>query len=215
MVKTLLITRPNHDPTTDYLCRWSKLIIAKAREKNFVVLDLYGVKATRTTFLSYIQSNKPTLVILNGHGSSKTVSGYNDESLLSTDDSCDNLIGKVIYARSCNCGNELGRYLIHNDVKVFIGYKSKFIFFRDTTFTTRPLADPIAKLFLEPSNLVAMTLIKGHTAVDAHNRSRRAMGKAVRKLLSSEASTEERLFASMLWSNMQGQILLGDPEAII
>lgn len=215
MAKILLITRPNHDPTTDYLCRWSELIVAKAIEKKFVILDLHGVKATRAAFLSYVQSKKPTLVILNGHGSSEIVAGYNNEPLLSTDDSCGNLVGKIIYIRSCNCGNELGNYLIHNDVKVFIGYKRKFMFFRDTTFTTRPLSDPVAKLFLEPSNLVATTLIKGHTAVEAHNRSRRIMSKTVRKLVSSEATTEERLFASMLWSNMQGQVLLGNPETTI
>lgn len=215
MTKTILITRPNHDPTTDYLCHWSKLIVTKARDKNFTVLDLYGVKANRNTFLSYLKSNHPILVILNGHGSPETIAGYNDEPILSTYDSVNNLKGKIMYVRSCSCGGNLGNHLILHKVKVFIGYKNDFIFFRDTSFITRPLDDPVAKIFLEPSNLVATTLIKGHPAIEAHNRSRNIMSKTVRKLLSSEATGEERMFASMLWSNMQGQVLLGNQKAII
>ena len=80
---------------------------------------------------------------------------------------------------------------------------------------TRPIEDPMAGLFLEPSNLVAMVLIKGHSARVAYDRSQAAMQKNFRKTIVSAASFEERMAAACLWSNMKGQVLVGDGGATI
>jgi len=68
----------------------------------------------------------------------------------------------------------------------------------------------LAKLFLEPSNSIAMVLLKGHTVQEAHNRSRAAMYKNFRKMVSSAASYEERFAARWLWSNLKNQVLIGN-----
>ncbi|MBI2330283.1 hypothetical protein HYU94_02750 [Candidatus Daviesbacteria bacterium] len=78
-----------------------------------------------------------------------------------------------------------------------------------------PLSDPLAKLYLEPSNIVATTLLKGHSASEAHLRGLGEMKKNLRKMLSSENPLTDSTGIVLLWSNIRGQILLGDPNAII
>lgn len=68
MNRAFLVTRPNHDLTTNYLFYWSLLVIKKAKEKGFQVLDLKGRKANKKNFDSYIKRHKPVLVFFNGQG---------------------------------------------------------------------------------------------------------------------------------------------------
>ena len=44
----------------------------------------------------------------------------------------------------------------------FIGYNLPFVFFMDEKWTTNPNNDKVAGLFLEPSNLVPISIIEGH-----------------------------------------------------
>jgi hypothetical protein len=79
----------------------------------------------------------------------------------------------------------------------------------------KPASDPIAKMFLESSNLVVSTLIKGHTSIEADLRSKEAMSKNLKHMISSEADLEERYAAPAMWSNINSQIILGDKNAKI
>lgn len=213
--KTLLITRPNHDATTDYLWHWTAPVIEFANRKNIVVLDLSGEKANKKNFWSYISSKLPSFLFINGHGDAGTVTGQDNETLIGLTSATEHLVGLVIYVRSCTSAKSLGPYLVSHGVSCFIGYRSEFIFFRNTSFSTRPLEDPVAKIFLAPSNLIPTTLMKGHTARDADRRSQFAMRRNLRTLLSSSATFEERLSAPYLWSNIQAQVLIGDSDAVI
>ena len=215
MSRALLVTRPNHDATTDYLWHWTVPVVEVAKRKKILVLDLSGKKANGKNFRSYIASKSPSFLFINGHGNADTVAGQDNETLIGMASDTKMLIGLVIYVRSCTSAKSLGPYLVSRGIACFIGYKKEFIFFRDRSFSTRPLEDPIAKIFLEPSNLIPTTLLKGHTTRDADQRSQVAMRRNLRKLLSSNASFEERLSAPYLWSNIQAQVLLGDPTAVI
>jgi len=90
-----------------------------------------------------------------------------------------------------------------------------FIFYRNDNFSTKPLKDPIAKYFLEPSNLVMTTIIKGNSVKEADKRSKRSMKKNFLKLLTSTSSADEREIAPYLWSNIRAQVVLGDETATI
>lgn len=71
------------------------------------------------------------------------------------------------------------------------------------------------KKFLEPSNLVPISLIKGNSLINAFRKSQVVMRSNLRKMLSSDAPLEERYHAQFLWSNIRSQTILGDPEAVI
>lgn len=217
MNKTILVTRPNHDSTTDYLYHWSKPVIDVANKKMFKVLDLDGKKANRKYFESYLESKNPSLVFLNGHGSENEIAGYDNEILIDSS-SLDSkkLSNKILYARSCRSALVLGKNSVSKGgVKAFIGYSRDFVFLIDKNYITRPYLDPVAKLFLEPSNLIPTTLIKGHTSKEAHIRSKAAMRTNLFKSLSSNASESESQSAPFLLSDMTSQTLHGDVMATL
>jgi len=212
MSKALLVTRSNHDEATNYLYHWSILVIKEARKRNFSVYDLAANKANKKTFDSFLKSKKPTILFLNGHGNATTITGQDMEPLLETAKKSA-VFGTIIYARSCDAGITLGKKLVRDGARAFLGYNRKFILGYTPGKLTKPLTDSMAGLFLDPSNLVVTTLIKRKTAQEAQDRSRRAMRQNYRKMTAAPASSRERYAARWLWSNYKSQVLYGDTEA--
>lgn len=209
---SILITRPRHDLINRYFYVWSEDIKKLAKEKSLPVYDLKGDSATRDRFDSYIRSQNPSFLFLNGHGNSNEIAGHDNKVII---DSKSILSGSVIYARSCDAGQFLGPKLVENGARAFIGYKRKFICVYLQEKISRPKEDFIAGLFLDPSNLVASTFIKGNTAFESHIRSQESMYKNFLKMISSSASFEERSSAVLLWGNIKSRVFLGDRDAKI
>ena len=212
MSKSLLITRPNYDQATNYLYYWSRFVIKEAEEKRLNIYDLNGEKANKKNFDSYIKSQKPKIIFLNGHGNENTINGHNGEVLLQSGDN-KILDGNIVYARCCDAATILGKELVNKGANAFIGYTRKFNFGYMPSKISRPLEDSLAKLFLEPSNLIVTTIIKGHNVETAHQRSKMAMIKNFRKMLSTSATYEERFAARWLWGNIKSQVFYGDNKA--
>jgi fibrillarin-like rRNA methylase len=73
----------------------------------------------------------------------------------------------------------------------------------------------VAKLFLEPSNYIAIAFIKGHSAVEANNRSKECFKKNIKKLMTSDTLKEDReLIPYLLW-DMDHQICIGNDKAVL
>lgn len=212
MSKSILITRPDHEIVTKYCCVWSADLIKLAQDKSFQVYDLKGIKANRKEFESYMRLNDPSLIFFNGHGNAMTVTGYDNEPIM---DHTSTPSKSIIYARSCDAAQSLGPTLIPKGARAFIGYTRKFTFFYDPACILKPAKDPIARLFLESSNLVVSTLIKNHPVKEAHARSINSMYKNLKYMISSAASFEERYAASAMWNNITAQVILGDKEATV
>jgi len=172
--------------------------------------DLKETQATKAKFDSYIRKNSPNLVVINAHGNELQLAGHNNDIIIDANSRVPNA---VLYARSCDAGAALGQKLVDNGAKAFIGYKRKFTLCFLGEYATRPLHDPIAKYFLESSNLIPTTVMKGNTVAEAHKRSKTQMLKDFRKMLSSEATDDERWAARWVFANMSNQVLLGDPNA--
>lgn len=211
-MKILLITRPDHDITTRYLSAWSKKVIEVADKKNVQILDLKRQKANLKELKSRILKMKPSFIIFNGHGADNYVAGYEDKVLIKAGNNENLLESKIVYAVSCRSAVELGPKSIKADTLTYIGYTGDFIFCHDMSKITRPLDDKIAKLFLEPSNQVSISLIKGNTAEDSTNRSKQFFWRNVQKMLSSEGTQKSNQYAKYLWWNMKHQVCLGEQE---
>ena len=125
MTRSILVTRPEHDLIVKYLCVWSEEVVSLAKSKGMKVYDLKGKKAKKSEFESYTRVNRPELFFMNGHGNANVITGHENEPIV--DDST-HLKDGVVYARSCDAGRSLGRYLIDNGARAFIGYRRKFIF---------------------------------------------------------------------------------------
>ncbi|OGG87075.1 hypothetical protein A3B87_03655 [Candidatus Kuenenbacteria bacterium RIFCSPHIGHO2_02_FULL_39_13] len=212
-MKILLITRPDYDITTRYLSAWSKKVIELAEKKNVQVLDLKREKANPKELKSRILKMSPALIIFNGHGDNNCVTGYQDKILIQAGDNEELLESKIVYAVSCRSAAELGPKSIQAGALTYIGYTGDFIFCHDMNKITLPLNDKIVGLFLEPSNQVSISLIKGSTSQDATDRSKQFFWRNIQKMLSSEGTVESNQYAKYLWWNMKHQVCLGDNES--
>ncbi|MFH1601700.1 MAG: hypothetical protein ABIB61_01960 [Candidatus Shapirobacteria bacterium] len=215
MNKALLVTRPNHDLTTNYLFCWSLPVIKEARKKDFQVLDLEGNKANKKNFDSHIKRHRPILVFFNGHGSKEMIGGFDNEVLVRVDRDEKLLSEKMVYARSCDSAEELGYKCVRKGTIVFIGYRRKYFLVYSQSKSTRPQQDEVAKLFLEPSNLVPISLLKGNTASISFKKSQGGMRRNLRFMLSSKASQVQRDAAPYLWRNIKSQVVIGNKKAKI
>lgn len=208
---SVLITRPNHDLPTIYLFRWSEALIDLAKKKLFTVLELNGDKADRVTFEKYLKVNRPVFIFLNGHGTVDDVRGIDNEIIVDKNTNGNDIQGAIIYARSCDAGVNLGKTLCALGAKVFIGYDRPFSVITSNWCNSRPLEDNMAKLFLDPSNLLVSTILKGNTVGEANERSKIEMKRNIYHLI-TEGDTSS---ATYLYNNLLGQVLFGDRNARI
>ncbi len=202
----LLITRPNFDLTTSYLHEWSRAITNAAEKRGIVVFDLEGHKACRKALMSFVKKKGLSLVIFNAHGTETAVFGQKEEILMDIRD-CSKMKSKTIYSRSCRSGATLGPALVREGARAFIGYKRDFIFPYDTNSTTNPLNDRISKPVLECSNMVAISLVKGKSAVEAHEKSLELYESYIRQYVRDPSPEAPQIIKSLLW-NRTNQICL-------
>lgn len=213
MYRCILITRPNCDPLTNYLYYWCNPVIYEAKKKCFTILDLSSKKANKKCFESYPKKNKPSLFFLNGHGSSECVTGDEIKPLVEVGKNESIFNKAIVYARSCNAAKLLGIKSVEKGAIAFIGYIDKFYLGYKQSRITEPLKDSLAKLFLEPSNLIPISLLKGNSVNKSYEKSQNAMKKNLSHMLSTNASNEEKDCAFALFSNIKNQKIVGDDKA--
>lgn len=123
--------------------------------------------------------------------------------------------GAVVYARSCNAAKLLGMSAVRNGARAFVGYKRKFTVAFASVRPSQILSDNLARLFIEPSNLIPIALLKGNSVGEADRRSKEEMRKNFRHMVSSVATHEEQSVASYLWGNIKAQVVIGDQTATV
>lgn len=210
--KSLLVTRPEHDPATRYLARWSEPVLEEARKKGVRVVDLHKKKASPNRVRGILEKRSPRLVFFNGHGSDEVVAGHDNEVILGEGDK-EAVEGKILFARACKSAKKLGPASIANGAVAYIGYEEDFVFSLNENKVSRPLEDRTAGLFLEPSNHVVIALLKGHSAGEANERSRRLYGTNIAHLLTQEGSEDYDAVKLLYW-DMVHQVVCGDENAV-
>lgn len=215
MTSRMLVTRPNSDRTTRYISAWAEEVMEVAEQKGCAVFDLSGMRANRREFESMVKKHGPSFVFLNGHGSPGVVTGQSEEPLVVADDNEGMLKDTVTYALSCSSGKSLGPKAVEAGAAAFIGYREEFIFLFDEAQRTRPAQDALATHFAESSNQVAISLLKGHTAREAHEQSQQSFERSIRKLLTSQTTDRESAALRYLFWNMKHQVCLGNGDTKI
>lgn len=210
---TILITRPEHDFLTRCVSRWSDRIINEAKKRLHHVIDLHKEKANKVEFESRIKKLVPALILLNGHGDETCVSGHDNQILVKDGENEYLLKKKITYAVACLSGKVLG-VACADSITTYIGYDEPFILNLDRRYLARPLSDERARRFLEPSNLIALSLLKGHSAKEASENSKRLFRKNIVDLLKRGGNDVDVLddVKDLYW-NMTHQICLGNVDA--
>lgn len=210
---TLMITRTRYDETMNYLFYWAGLIADEAKSKNIDVVDLKEEKVTKNEFCGRICKIKPKVIFVNGHGNSDSLTGHNNQVLVQSNDNEKILSGSIIYALSCRSANNLGVNCVANGTKSYIGYNDDFIFIFEKDRMSRPLTDETAGLFLNPSNLIMTSIIKGNSSQESLNRSQKEFKRNIRKLLTNDSPQQDRSAVRYLIWDMTHQVCLGDTTA--
>ena len=210
MAGRLLITRPEHDYVTRYLSAWSEKLFDLIESKGYSKIDLYRERANRKEVESVLSKKNPDLVIINGHGSDETVAGHNNNLLIKAGDNSSLLNNKITYAISCRSARVLGKEVAQNAETAYIGYQDDFILVYLEKYRTQPDEDKLAAIFLDPSNIVVATLLKGHSTKEAVSRAKQGFLRNIQKLLTSQTKIEDSSTLRYLVWNMQNLILQGD-----
>lgn len=214
MQRGLLITCPEHDDGTAYLTYFSRLIVEEALKKSIKAKKVNDENLNMKDFSEIIGKLDYKLVVFNGHGLSDSIFGYKNNIIVKLGENDNALKERIVYVRACNAGLLLGPECMKNTENgSFIGYNLPFVFFMDERWTTKPNNDKIARLFLEPSNLVPISIIKGHTSLEAHKNAKRQMLKNMESLLRNKQEQETTFYLEALWNNYNGQVIFGNNSA--
>lgn len=209
----ILIIRPEHDPLTRHLSCWNSKVIEFANNKGHIVTDLHKEKANKKEFEGRMKKINPDLVLLNGHGDDESVTGHDNEVVVKEGENSDLLKNKITYAVACSSAKILGETCA-DSTTTYIGYDEYFVLNLDRRFFSDPLRDEKAGRFLEPSNKVAISLIKGHTAKEASESSKKSFRENIVSLLAKANPDVDALDdAKNLYWNMTHQVCLGNEEA--
>ncbi|KKQ06981.1 MAG: hypothetical protein US18_C0028G0004 [Parcubacteria group bacterium GW2011_GWB1_36_5] len=215
MAKHLLVTRPEYDYTTRYISAWAKKYFELAEQKGYTVVDLRRKRANRKEFESVIKKIKPAFVILNGHGNKNEVAGNDNETLVETNTNAEILADKITYALSCqsakNLGNKVGSY----PNTTYIGYKEDFAFVRLEKYGRKPTEDTLAGFFIEPSNAIIVSLLKGHSTNESFTRGQSEFTKNIQMLLTSKIKSADSSVLRFLVWDLKHLTLCGDKNKAV
>ncbi len=208
-----LFIRPCHDDVTGYLHFYSKKLLATARERGFKIIDREKQNATKKVILSIIRKQKPGFIMFNGHGSPTEIAGHNNETLIECGNNDKLLKDKLTYALSCSSAQCLGK-TVADSKTTFIGYTDDFALGMDANCQASINRDKRAKLFLEPSNLLVSSLLKGNSALDAVKKAKELMKKNI-SLLRTDPFPDAKDYLPYLFNNYMILDVFGNKEATI
>ncbi len=213
MKSGIIITLPGYDPVTTYLSAFSKEIIGQAESIGLPVTKIAGKNVDVENVSNSLSSFPYSLFVFNGHGDEKTLFGHQGCPVIEESKNDSLLYGRITYSRACDSASSLGKNTASKDPQsCFIGYDLPFWLYHDITWETNPSKDKTAEIFFNTSNLIPLSLLKGNTSREAHEKSQKAHLKAISKALRNK-DKESKVIAEALWNNYFAQVLLGNENA--
>ncbi len=201
---------PAHDNVTSYLWHYCKELVEESENRGFDTLFKDKKDAIFKTVIPIIQNKNPHFIMFNGHGSPNLICGHNDEILIKYEQNHELLRKKLVYSLSCSSASILGRS-IGDDQTTFIGYTEEFAVGMDTNNQASVRRDKRAKLFLEPSNVLVTSLLKGNSAKESVEKAKSLMKKNISKLR-TDTSPDAKDYVPFLFNNYSALSLFGNAQ---
>ena len=212
---SVLFSRPSDDVTLNYLYYYSKELVSVSNSLGHKTINKEKEEANKKIILSVIEKQKPEFIMFNGHGSSEVICGHKQEVIVSAKENPGVLKNAIIYSLSCSSASVLGPVSIENGATSFIGYKFDFALGKDTESEASPKHDKIAKMFLEPSNILVDSLMKGKNVKRFIENGKKKMAENIDYLHTTSNFPEAVYYAPFLFSNYMGLVAHGNQEASI
>ena len=211
----VLFSRPSDDITLNYLHYYSKELVELSEAEGHTTLNKEYADANKKNVLALIQQKSPSLIMFNGHGSPEVICGHKQEVIVDSKENADVLKNAITYALSCASAAILGKKAVEKGATCFIGYESDFALGKDPDSEAAPRHDKIAKLFLEPSNMLMSVLLKGNTAKIAVEKAKNKMKENIWYLHTTKDFPEAVYYAPFLFGNYLSLATHGNEEANI
>lgn len=208
----VLFSRPSHDDTIAYLYEYSKELVELSKSLHKTI-NLENKEATKSAILEHINRNV-NFIMFNGHGTSDCICCHNNEIIIDINN-LNVLKNTITYSLSCSSAKKVGNISIENGALCFVGYTEDFALGKDPNREATPLKDRIAKLFLEPSNFLVQTILKGKTVKEAVERAKNKMLKNIDYLNSTDEFLDASHYAPYLFSNYLSLVAYGKDSALI
>ncbi len=209
MAKALFV-RPSHDDVTSYLYFYSKELVEYSNSHGLTTINKEKESATSEIIVPLIIKNDPSFIMFNGHGSPDLICGHNDEIIIQKKRNHHLLKDKLTYSLSCSSAAGIGS-AVADDQTVFIGYSNEFALGMDINCQTSIFRDKRAKLFLEPSNLLVKSLLKGNSAKEAVDKAKELMKKNI-SLLRTDPFPDAKDYIPYLFNNYVILEVFGNSE---
>lgn len=174
MNQTIFIGRCKCDSHLELPFNWANRIIEEAEKLELDIIDLKIEDYTEGKTTKYIKDSNPFFVFLNGHGKAWCSMGYKRESVLIANKNDFLLKDKIAYVLSCNTAQYLGQVAYEKGCKAYIGYEDIFSF---VYIDKNSPNDKIAKIFMEASNQIPLTIINRGTPKEAYKKSQEVFDK--------------------------------------
>lgn len=145
---TALIIRSDYEEATFILSAYMQIIVDRARQLGFDVIDLHAGNATKQNFFNSIEIDDPLLIVAAGHGNETTFTGQNDEHILEACENDEVMSGREGIFNSCSVGVMLGPSMVEKKALWFAGYRADFLFMYNPE-EPNPLEDKYARPFME------------------------------------------------------------------
>ena len=197
----ILFSRPDYDSTLAYLYYYSKELVNYAKNKKHKILNREKEQANKFEIINLIKKQKPDFIVFNGHGDPDKIAGHKNEIIISKTNP-EVLSGTIVYSLTCSSGQKLGKLIVAKGGICFIGYDEDFNLGKDPNSEAVPRRDKIAKLFLEPSNILVKSLIDGESI-------------KIWYLSTTKDFPEAPFYAPFLFGNYMSLISYGDDEVSI
>ncbi len=212
-MKKALFVRPAHDDVTSYLYFYSKPLLKESRMKGFQTFNKEKEKAVNPEITGIITKHNPGFIMFNGHGSPNIIRGHNNDLLIEQGKNDDLIKKKIIYSLSCSSAAELGKSVGDKDT-TFIGYIDEFALGMDVNSQAAVHRDKRARLFLEPSNLLVSSLLKGNTAKIAVKKAKNKMAENISKL-KTDPFPDAKDYLPYLYNNYMILEIMGNEAATL
>jgi hypothetical protein len=159
-----------------------------------------------------ISKKNPQFILFNGHGSDDLITGHEFEPIIRIEDA-PLIQNRIVFARACNTSKVLGEICGKNGTGAYIGFNDKFRFWTSGNTSHSPLNDPYAQIIIDPTNVIAKSLLKGNSVMTAVLHGKEAYKKNIQLLEESDSKKELHFLLSALYWNLSKLCIHGNIDA--
>jgi len=210
----ILFSRPWHDGTLSYLYYYSKELIEFSKSNRHKTINREKEQANKKEIINLIEKQKPDFIMFNGHGSPNIIAGHKNEIIISKENP-EVLSNAIIYSLTCSSAQKLGKLVVTKGAICFIGYDDDFNLGKDPNKEASPRKDKIAKLFLEPSNILVKSLIEGLNVKKSVEKAKEKMEENIWYLSTTKEFPEAQFYAPFLFGNYKSLVTHGENKVSI